>query len=181
VDPVNGLALRKPQGWTFGTLEWEAAARARVLLGSEGSFREPSTPTSRLLAILLKYPEPSPRFNPSIKISLRSLRPLEGRSPEDLAAALAAGMRQSVPGLELHGPIESVTVSNRPAAHFRARFLAKAVTSDQTFAVLSRIWVVPRGNEVFTLVMTSPPQGPDVSEREFASVLETVVIEDTIQ
>ena len=71
--------------------------------------------------------------------------------------------------------IHSVQVSSLPAAHMRARYTMKVGGSG--FPVLTRLWLVPRGQFMFLIGMSGPPDGPDLSEAEFAEVLGSISIQ----
>lgn len=175
---VAGFGLVKPSAWRFATIEMEEANRSRVSLGNGNLDELVRRNASAPLVVVLKHSEPYDKLNPSVKVGIRPLGQLATSSPRRIAEVVVAGMAQSVPSFSLEGEIEDTVVSGLPAAAFRARLTVTATASDQQtdYPVLSRTWLVPRGNYLFMIGMGGPPTGEDVSESEFATILESIEI-----
>jgi hypothetical protein len=173
-----GFGLVKPAGWLFAPVEWDEVNRQRVSIGNAELDELVRKHASAPLLIVLKHPEPYDKINPSIKVTLRPLGQLQGMMPRAIAEVVVAGMKQSIPSLELQGDIEETSVGGLAAAHLRSRVTITAGEPAQDFLVLSRMWFVPRGGYLFLVGMSGPVTGDEVSEQEFAKVLRTIQIRE---
>lgn len=173
---VAGFGLIKPSGWHFATVEMEQANRERVTLGNQQLDELVRTRANPSLVLVSKYPEPTDKLNPSIKVLLRPLGNLQGASPLDVGNAVVGGMKQTIPTFQMEGKVEQTVVSGLPASKVRARFSIAQAGGGASYDVLSRSWFVPRGPYLFIIAMSGPTQGEDTSETEFSRVLESITI-----
>ena len=175
---AEGFTIVKPSGWLFLGPEAEQANRERVSLGDRAvdeKVRQRALP----LVIITKHPETYQKLNPTVKVVYLPLeKELRRKTPREIAAAIARSMEQTVPRFELEGEVGETLVGGRAAGHFRARLTMVQVEKEQSFAVLSRTWIVPLGERLLLIGMSGPPDGDDVSEAEFAQILQSIKIAD---
>ena len=167
-----GISLERPQSWQSATAAQIQANRERVRL-SDSEFQQAMVARSALPIIaLMKYPEPYEGLNPSVQITLRQA--LKG-TPTQLLTGAVATMRRGFADLSIVQPVAATTVSGLPAASVRVTYTLRTTT--QSMPVLSRLWLVPRGSLMFLIGMSGAQSGPDVSEAEFAKVLQSIQID----
>ncbi len=169
--------MAKPASWVFATLDAEEANRRRVSVSNEATdeqLRRAAAP----LVVILRHPLPYDKVNPTVKVVLRPAGSLGAKSPREIGSTLAREMQRAIPGFELEGEVSEVMVGGRRGAHFRARFLVADIERGMKYAVLSRTWIVPRGDELFLIGMSGPTEGEDLSEAEFKQILESIEIGD---
>jgi hypothetical protein len=169
--------IAKPKTWVFSTLEADQANRRGVTVGNEAAD-ERLRRTVAPLVVIIRHPEPYEKVNPTVRVALTRSGPLSGKSPRQIALAIAQGMKQTIPRFELEGDVNDVEVNGRPGAFFRARFLVARVDQGAKFEVLARTWVVPRDDQLFVIGMSGPTKGEDVSEAEFDQILHSIEIRD---
>jgi hypothetical protein len=173
---VAGFGLIKPSGWHFATVEMEQANRERVTLGNKELDEHVRKRANPSLVLVSKYPEPTDKLNPSIKVLLRPLAHLEGAPALDVGNAIVGMMKQTIPTFQVEGGVEQAVVSGLPASKVRARFTIAAAAGGASYEVRSRTWFVPRGPYLFVIAMSGPTEGEDMSETEFSQVLESITI-----
>jgi hypothetical protein len=166
----------KPHEWIFGTLELEEANRRRVSVGDKDVDEKLRANASAPLVTIAKYPEPTDKLNPSVKVVLRPLGQLQGKSPREIAQITARGMSAAIPSFRVEGDIEKAAIDGHDAAFFRSRFSITAGEQGSTFAVRSRTWLVPRGSYLFIIAMSGPETGEQGLEADFDRILRSVMI-----
>jgi hypothetical protein len=67
------------------------------------------------------------------------------------------------------------TVDGQPAARTVARYTVVDAQGKE-FKTVARMWVIPRGEYMFTVSMYGPPAGPNASEKEFEQILQSIEI-----
>ncbi|MDH4229229.1 MAG: hypothetical protein OEW11_05705 [Nitrospirota bacterium] len=156
-----GLSLSKPDDWVFMTPEDIGLAA-----GSD------AIPDGMLIA-LARHPEPYPALNATVQVMHGQL-PYEGVEPEEVLSDIVRSMRMSSPVYEEPEPIHPERVSGHPAA--AVRFVTRSTGTGSSPRVLSRMWVVVRGVELFIIDMNGPAEGPDLSEAEFSDIFRSLRI-----
>jgi len=169
-SPEAGIALTVPVGWHRATLEQVQANRERVRLPDAELQQALATRSAMPLFTFTKYEEPYPRLNPSLQVTLRA--GLAG-TPTDLLTMALEPMRRGFPNFRVVSPVRATQVSGWQAAHVRTSYTLRN-SAGENFAVLSRLWLVPRGRLMFLIGMSGNQTGEDVCEEEFAAVLESI-------
>jgi hypothetical protein len=125
------------------------------------------------LIVFAKYAEPHAGLNPTVQVTVR---PALAGAPTRLLSGAVEQMRHALPDLRMVSPVQPAQVSGRPAAHARATYTLRN-KAGQSYSVLSRLWLVPRGPVMFLIGMSGTQEGPDVCEEEFAAILQSIDIE----
>jgi len=174
-NATAGIGLTRPAGWHTASLQTVQENRERVQLSDaelQAALRKLATAP---LVVFTKYPEPHPTMNPSVQVTLRSSGALAGAAPTEILKIAVGSMQKAFADFAFVNEIHGVQVSGLPAAHMRARYTMNVGGSG--FGVLARLWLVPRGQFMFLIGMSGPPDGPDLSEAEFAEVLGSISIQ----
>ena len=73
-------------------------------------------------------------------------------------------------------PVKDAKVGGVPAATMKAKYTV-GNPEGREFKTLARMWLVPRGTFLFMISMSGPQEGPDVSEKDFSAILDSIKIE----
>lgn len=164
-DTELGLKLKKPGDWVFLSADEMVAASGGDAESVEG-----------LVVTAARYPEPTPKLNPTAQVYHVQM-PTTGVVPESVLDAM---MRQIGMGSQLFDilePLREIRVSGHPGAAVSVRHHAESVANEgEVHTVISRMWAVVRGQDLFLLVFSGPAEGPDVSEREFEKIFKSLRI-----
>jgi hypothetical protein len=171
-SPTAGIALQPPRGWRSATLAQVQANRQRVRLSDPELQAALATRSAMPIATFMKYPEPHAGLNPSIQVTLRPA--LDGSATRLLSSALSQ-MQRAFSSFRIVSPVHAADVGGWPGAHVRVSYTLKNAAGD-SFDVLSRLWLVPRGPLMFLIGMSGTGTGADVCEEEFAAALASVEI-----
>jgi hypothetical protein len=175
---VAGFSLTKAPAWVFGTAEWEAAARSRTSVGTR-EIDEAIRERARLpLVIVSRYPEPNDRPNPTLKVGVRPLGELRGKSAAEIARVLVDLLKPSMRAFALDGEIAATEVDGLPAAEFRTTF--EAVVEGTVYPVRARTWIVPRGAHLFIIGAAEPATG-GTSAADFERMVATIQIRRDVE
>lgn len=171
-DEAAGFSIKKPKDWVFMTGQ-ELVAHALKEAGNDQAV--PSSPEG-LVVVVARHPEPHPDLNATAQVVVQPLGQATGIPPALLMKAIVEAMQGEDPSLELVEAVHDTKVSGLPAAAMTIRYTVHAADGGE-YTILSRMWVVPRGREVFIIDMNGHADGPEVSEREFKKMLKSIRID----
>jgi hypothetical protein len=171
--PAAGITVDRPTGWQEATLEQIQANRERTRLSDPELQRALATRSAMPIVAFMKYSEPHSGLNPAVQITLR---PTLAGTPSQLLTVALEPMQRAVQDFRLITPVQATEVDGWPAAHARVAYTLQNAAG-QRFAVLSRLWVVPRGRLLFLIGMSGSPAGSDLCEDDFAAVLASIDIQ----
>lgn len=171
-DDAAGFSIKKPRDWVFMTGQ-ELVAHALEEVGSDAAAQ--SSPEG-LVVVVARHPEPHPDLNATAQVVVQPLGQAAGIPPTLLMRAIVEAMQGENPDLELVEAVHETRVSGLPAAAMTIRYQVQS-TSGEAYTILSRMWVVPRGGDVFIIDMNGHADGPEVSEREFKKMLKSIRID----
>jgi hypothetical protein len=175
-SPTAGFTIVKPAGWQFGSVEQVATNRAVARLKDKELEQLVREKASAPLVVIMKHPEPHDDLNPSTQVILRPLGQTGDRSPVELLEMVSQNLKRAMKDFTFVEPVKEAKVGGLPAAAMKSKYTV-ANPEGREFKTLSRMWVVPRGSFLFMISMSGPQEGPDVSEKEFATILESIRIE----
>lgn len=170
---VARIALHKPAGWHFQTLETAYASRAAVKL-NDAEFQEAvARLASAPLLVATRHAEPYDSLNPSLQVLVRPLGTLEGRSGAEILRLIEPALRANFAEFTTVDSIRAVAVSGLPAARLTMRYLLRT-QDEREYPTQATIVVVPRGKVLYQFGFSGPPTGPDAITTEVDSVLASV-------
>lgn len=175
-SPVAGITIDKQPSWSFMSLEHELANRQAVSVGNAETDAVMHDSTTAPLVVIARYPEPSEKPNPTLKITLRPLEDLRNTPPVDIARAVAQVMAQAIPTFELEGDARAQPVGGLPGATFRAHFTLEVPHLGRTFPVNSEAWIVPRGEYAVIIVTSDPTGGAGGYDPDLQAMVRSIVI-----
>ncbi|MFD1331770.1 hypothetical protein ACFQ4O_07115 [Methylopila musalis] len=168
-----GVRVEKPDDWHVISLE---AYRANLARLAPGKLKDMAKQSSSPLIAFFKYTEPHPDINPSFKILMRSVSLPDHVTALDIATTVVAQMQVVLPGATFEQPLEWSTIGGRRAAHFRMAYPLEVGAA--TFPIVSEMWLVRRGPEVFMIGVTRRADETEAVKAEFARVVDSVRIDD---
>jgi hypothetical protein len=174
VSPTAGIGMQPPRGWHSATLEQVQQNRERVRLSDPELQAALRSRSALPVAAFMRYAEPHAGLNPSIQVTLRPS--LNGTATRLLSAAIEQ-MRRAFADLRIVSPVQAAEVGGRPGAHVRVAYTLRS-EAGESFKVLSRIWMVPRGALMFLIGMSGGAAGDELCEAEFAAAFESIEIQD---
>ena len=147
--------ITKPSGWFFDA-------------------RDENPAPNKTAVLITKFREPYEGLNPSCRVIVAPLGALPNHSPLQWAEAqIQKDKRSRGDFVLLEGPKE-VKVGGVKGAFFKAA--ATAAAEGHTFKVLIRAYFAADSEHVFKITMVGPPEGANVSEKEFAEILNSIAI-----
>lgn len=158
-------------------MEQVAASRAVARLKDKELEAQVRQRANAPLVAILKYPEPHDDLNPSTQVIVRPLGQLEGNSAVGLMRLIVPTIQRAMADFTFVEQIQEARVGGMNAAYMRAKYTV-ANQEGREFKTLSRMWIVRRGSFMFMISMSGPQDGPDVSEREFKAILDSIKIEE---
>ena len=84
-------------------------------------------------------------------------------------------LKRAYPDLAYVDEVQDANVDGINGAYTKIKYTMAA--GDKKFPTLTRMWLVPRGKIMFTVGMSGPQDGPDVSEDAFREILKSIKIE----
>ena len=174
-DAGLGFSITKPSDWHFISGETLKADRNTIRLSDAELEQLAKRNANAPLVVFTRYPEPYPTLNPSASVTLATM-PME-RMPPKYALSLSTEMtKQAYPDLEVVEPVRDYEVDGIQGSYTKVKYTV-GFADGQEFPTVARMWIVPRGKIMFVIGMTSPPEGPDVSEEAFQEILKSIKID----
>ena len=169
-----GFSVTKPMDWKYLSPEMvKKASESTKWNDAELEKAIKDNPNSPLV-VLTRYKEPYPTLNPSVAVTLVNL-PVEGMPPKDILNMSTEVLRRAYPDLAYVDEVQDANVDGINGAYTKIKYTMAA--GDKKFPTLTRMWLVPRGKIMFTVGMSGPQDGPDVSEDAFKEILKSIKIE----
>ncbi|NIP99434.1 MAG: hypothetical protein GWM98_25990 [Nitrospinaceae bacterium] len=169
-----GFSITKPEGWQTMSKEMVQASRDAMKWNDEQLEKMVKENGNAPLVVFTRHQEPYPTLNPSVSVTVVNM-PMEGVPPKDVLKMSTDVLKRQYPDLAFVEEVQDVQVDGIPSAYAKVKYTIAA--GDQQFPTLTRMWLVPRGKVMFTLGMSGPQDGPDVSEESFQQILDSVKIE----
>ena len=88
---------------------------------------------------------------------------------------LMGGVQRQFPDLTYVDEVQDANIDGIDGAYTKIKYTVSA--GDQKFPTLARMWMVPRGHNIFIVGMSGPQEGPDVSEDTFMKIFKSIKIE----
>ena len=172
--PGAGFSMTKPMDWNYMSPEMVKRASESTKWNDaelEKAIKEnPNAP----LVVITRYVEPYPTLNPSVTITMVNL-PVAGMPPKDILNMSTEVLKRAYPDLSYVDEVQDADVDGITGAYTKIKYTMAA--GDQKFPTLTRMWLVPRGKIMFTVGMSGPQDGPDVSDETFKTILSSIKIE----
>jgi hypothetical protein len=176
-SPMAGISIEKQPNWVFMPLEMELANREAVSVGKKETDAVMHDGTTPPLVVISRYPEPSAKPNPTLKINLRALGDLKGAPPVEITRQVAVVMANAIPTFQLEEEIRDAEIGGLEAGVFRAHFSLEVPRLGRSFTVRTQGWIVPRGNYAIIVGASDPTDGAENYEADFQTMVKTIVIE----
>ncbi|MEE9259352.1 MAG: hypothetical protein V3U37_07385 [Nitrospinaceae bacterium] len=169
-----GFSITKPHEWKYLSPEMVMAARQSMKLNDEDLEKMIKENPNAPLVVFTRYQEPYPTLNPSVAITLVHL-PVEGIPPKDVLNMSTEVLKRAYPDLTYVDEVQDANVDGINSAYTKVKYTLAA--GDLKFPTLTRMWLVPRGKVLFTVGMSGPQEGPDVSEESFQEILKSITFD----
>jgi hypothetical protein len=172
--PGAGFSMTKPAGWKYLSPEMVKTASESMKWNDAELEKAIKDNPNAPLVVITRYQEPYPTLNPSVAITMVNL-PVEGMPPKDILNMSTEVLKRAYPDLTYVDEVQDANVGGIDGAYTKIKYTMAA--GDQKFPTLTRMWLVPRGKIMFTVGMSGPQEGSDVSEESFSEILKSIKIE----
>ena len=169
-----GFSMTKPGGWKYLSPEIVKTASESMKWNDAELEKMIKNNSNAPLVVITRYQEPYPTLNPSVAITIVNL-PVEGMRPKDILNMSTEVLKRAYPDLAYVDEVQDANVDGINGAYTKIKYTMAA--GDKKFPTLTRMWLVPRGKIMFTVGMSGPQEGSDVSEESFSEILKSIRIE----
>ena len=177
-SPTAGFTIVKPKDWHFASAEETAKNRAIARLKDKEIEEQMRQRASAPLIVITKHKEPIEDLNPSVQVIMRPLGQLQGRSALELMTNFVApSLQNAMANFMFVEKVKETKIAGHSSAYLKAKYTVGNADGVE-FGTLTRMWIIPRGAFLFMLSMSGPQEGPDVSEKEFAAILDSIKINE---
>jgi hypothetical protein len=170
-----GFKITKPEGWVFVPATTVAQNLALPRLRDKELEKAIRSKPNVPFLVIARFPEPYAGLNPSVQVSFKTQGELLGEGASVLLSRVVDRLKLNFRDFTFIQPVEPTTVDGHPAARMSARYTV-ADGQGKEFKTVARMWVVPRGEYMFTISMYGASEGPNTSEKEFAEIFKTIKI-----
>ena len=175
-DAATGFSITKPSDWHYAPEEiLEANRNANRTNNSELDKVSRENGDSSFLTVFTRYPEPNPKNNPTVSVTVVNVG-MAGLPPKYMLSVSTATLKKAYPNLTIVDDIRDHEVDGIMGAYTRLKFTVIR-TDDRKLKTMHRMWLVPKGPLMFSIAMTGPQEGPDVSDEAFKKILNSIKIE----
>jgi hypothetical protein len=169
-----GFSMTKPGGWNYLSPEIvKAASESKKWDDAELQKMIKENPKAPLV-VITRYQEPYPTLNPNVDVRVVHI-PVAGITPKDILNMSTEALKSAYPDMTYVDEVQDTKVDGIDGAYAKIKYTIAA--GERKFPTMTRIWMVPRGQAMFTVGMSGPQEGPDVSEEYFKEILSSIKIE----
>lgn len=172
--PGAGFSMTKPMEWRYLSPEMVKKASESAKWNDAELEKAIKANPNAPLVVITRYQEPYPTLNPSVAVTMVNL-PVEGMPPKDILNMSTEVLKRAYPDLTYVDEIQDVNVDGINSAYTKIKYTMAA--GERKFPTLTRMWLVPRGKIMFTVGMSGPQEGPDMSEETFKEILDSIKIQ----
>lgn len=170
-----GFSITKPSEWHYVSRKiLEENRDANRANNAELEEVSQKTGDSPFLTVFSRYPEPNSRNNPTVSVTVLNTG-VAGLPPKSFLGQSTVILKKAYPDLTIVEEVRDREVDGIIGAFTRLKFTIVGA-DDQRLPTMHRIWLVPRGVLMFSIAMTGPQEGPDVSEDAFQEILKSIKI-----
>ena len=171
----TGFKITKPEGWQFVPAKTYAQNLALPRLRDKDLERVIRSKPNVPFLVIARFPEPYAGLNPSVQILFKTQGELLGQGAPALLTRVVERLKGNFRDFTFVRPVEATTVDGQAASRMVARYTV-AASEGKEFITVARMWVVPKGEYMFTVSMYGPQEGPNTSEKEFDQILQSIKI-----
>lgn len=170
-----GFSITKPSEWHYVSREiLESNRDTNRANNSQLQEVSEKTGNSPFLTVFSRYPEPNSRNNPTVSVTVLNTG-VPGLPPKSFLQQSTVIMKKAYPDLTIVEEVRDHEVDGISGTFTRLKFTIVGA-DNQTMPTLHRIWLIPHGHLMFSVVMTGPQEGPDLSEDAFQQILKSIKI-----
>jgi len=170
-----GFKITKPADWQFVPAKTYAQNLALPRLRDKELEKVIRSKPNVPFLVMARFPEPYEGLNPSVQVLLKTQGELLGQGAPTNLTRVVERLKINFRDFTFVRPVEATAVDGQAAARMVARYTV-ADAQGKEFKTVARMWVVPRGEYMFTISMYGPQEGPNTSEKEFDQILQSIKI-----
>ncbi|MSU62697.1 MAG: hypothetical protein EXS31_09920 [Pedosphaera sp.] len=170
-----GIKITKPADWHFMPAKAAAQNLALPKLRNREVEKEIRSKPNISFLVIARYQEPYAGVNPSVQVTLKTQGELVGKGAVSLLTKITDRLKGSFGDFTFVEPVAESMLDGNPAARMAASYTVTDADGRE-FKTRARMWVVPRGDYMLTISMAGSNDGPNVSEKEFGQILQSIRI-----
>ncbi len=170
-----GVKITKPADWHFLSAKAAAENLALPKFRNREIEKEIRSRPNMPFLVIARYQEPHVGINPSVQVTLKTQGDLVGKGAVPLLTKITDRLKRTFGDFSFVEPVTETTLDGNPAARMAASYTVTDADGKE-FKTRARMWVVPRGDYMLTFSMAGANEGPDVSEKEFGQILQSIRI-----
>lgn len=168
---IAGFKVQKPEKWHFVTAQEYTHNLDKVKLDDKTLQEKLRQYATLPLVAIMKYKEPYDDVNPSFKVNIRPLGPMDGAEPVKIIDLILPMLKQMFPDLKVKTKNQT-SVAGLKAGYSWFEYTMK-LSDGKRFPISSEIWVVPRG-KYFFLLGSGTKVGDKSARKEIQEIIKTV-------
>ncbi len=168
---IAGFKVQKPEKWHFVTAEEYTDNLEKVKLDDKVLQEKLRQYATLPLVAIMKYKEPYDDVNPSFKVNIRPLGPIDGSEPVKIIDLILPALKQMFPDLKVKSK-KNTSIAGLKAGYSWFEYTMK-LSDGKMFPISSEIWVVPRG-KYFFLLGSGTKIGDESARKEIQNIIKTV-------
>src|SRR5258706_1606887 len=145
-----GFKITKPENWQFLQAKTVAQNLALPRLRDKELEKVIRSKPNVPFLVIARFPEPYEGLNPSVQVSFKTQGELFGQGAPALLTRVVDRLKGNFRDFTFIQPVEATTVDSQQAARMVGRY-SVADAQGKEFKTVARMWVVPRGDYMFTI------------------------------
>jgi len=170
---IAKFEMRKPEGWSFTSVQAAVENRADVKMKDEEFQKALERLASAPLVVAAKHEEPFDDLNPTIQVLVRPLGQMEGRSGVEILRVVMPALESQFEDFAVVEEASETRVAEAAAGRATVRYTL-VTQDDREFPTQATLVMVPRGKILYQIGFSGPAEGPDAFTTEIDEVLATV-------
>ena len=172
------LSLAKPSNWYYMVAKSVHDNRSQLRLDSESATQEVAKESDTPAVVIAKYRNPQARksLTPTVQILTNDIAKLVGITPTEQLTMAITPLQRGVANFKFIEETTETTIEGLPGAKVVFSY-SLAIPNGQRFDVKSRLYIVHGVKYAYTIGMSGPASGEDVSDVEFQQIFESMKFE----
>ncbi len=172
-----GLSITKPKDWFFLSTAPMSENRKGMRLKDEELSKKFADEARLPLVVISKYPDPysRPDVTPTVEVVMSPLGNNKNTSAIDLINPSVNILKDVMSDVGFLEKPSQINISGFNAAKTVLRY--STLHQSGSIDIKNGLYVIIRGEFVFSIGLSSPLNGPDISDAEFSSIIDSLRID----
>ena len=167
-----GIQVVKPEGWHHLSAEANLDNLRRVGPDDKDFQEAVASYGNAPIIAFSKYVEPYADLNPSLKINIRPMGALAGRSGSAILQIILPGMAKLFSDMKIEQAPTETEIGGQQSGY--ARFSYTLKSGEMSLPTTSELWIVPKGNYFFMIGAGTRQDEANGTRAEIQSIISTI-------